>query len=98
MKYPVNFSNDLKELSKIYEWDDDEKKEIKKWFTGCPATVNYLTVLAAAHRAGYKNYAAGGFQTLQKWCLDVGVGDPFAGGQYDLKALDALEVKPRQSA
>lgn len=98
MKYPVNFSNDLKELSKIYEWDEEEKKEIKKWFTGCPATVHYLTVLAAAHRAGYKNYAAGGFVTLQKWCMDVGVGNPFGLYEFDLAALDALEVKPRQTA
>jgi hypothetical protein len=85
----------MQELAKRYQWTEEEKKEIRKWFTNCPATVHYLTVLAAAHRAGYKEYAAGGFLTLQKWCIENGVGNPFRLHAFDLQALDDLAVKPR---
>lgn len=91
MKYPASFSEDLKQLSAFYEWTPAEKIEIRKWFTDCEQTVHFLTVLASAHRAGYRQCAANGFIRLQAWCIDIGIGDPF-GFSFDVAALDAYSA------
>lgn len=89
MKYPTTFSQDMKELAAFYEWTDADKKEVRAAFTDCEPMVRYFTVLAAAHRAGYKQHAGNGFIRLQAWCIDIGIGDPF-GPEFDVAALDAI--------
>lgn len=94
MKYPATFSEDLKQLSKYYEWNQADKNEIRKAFTDCEPMVKYLTTLAAAHRAGYKQDAANGFVRLRTWCLEKGLDDPF-GPEFDPAALDEITVQER---
>lgn len=94
MLYPAKFSQDMKELTAFYEWNDEDKKEIRAAFTDCPPMVHFFTVLAAAYRAGYRQTAANGFARLQSWCIESGVGDPF-GREFDVAALDAIVVEPR---
>ena len=90
MKYPITFAQDLKELTAWYQWNDDDKKEIRAAFTNCEPMVKYFTVLAAAHRAGYSQGASNGYIRLQAWCLEKGVGDPFTS-DFDLNKLDYVE-------
>lgn len=92
MRYPISFQDDLKYLATYYEWNAEDKQEIREAFTDSPEMVNFLTVLAKAHRAGYKQHAGNGFIRLQAWCIDQGLGDPF-GPAFDLAALDALQTE-----
>ncbi len=94
MKYPATFSDDLKQLSAYYEWNAEDKTEIRKAFTDCEPMVKYLVNLAAAHRAGYAQHAGNGFVRLQQWCIEKGLPDPY-GPEFDPAALDALEFKER---
>lgn len=94
MNYPETFSDDLKYLAAYYSWEDEDKKGIRVAFTDSTEMVNFLTVLAAAHRAGYEQNAANGFIRLQAWCLARGLPDPF-GPEFDLAALDALAIESR---
>lgn len=89
MKYPVTFSDDLKYLATYYEWDAGDKKEIREAFTDCEPMVRYLTILAAAHRAGYSQDAGNGFVRLKDWCLVNGLEDPY-GPHFDPASLDAV--------
>lgn len=100
MKYPITLSDDLKYLAAYYQWDDEDKKEVRAAFTGSHEMVRYFTVLAAAHRAGYRQDAGNGFIRLRDWCLSHGLDDPYAEA-FDLKSLqelDRLEVEPRRAA
>lgn len=94
MKYPERLSEDLKYLANWYQWDADDKKEIRAMFTGCEKTVNFLMALAAAHRAGYNDPAGKSFQTLESWCRERGLQCPFDRDfdTYDLVELDKLAV------
>ena len=60
--------------------------------TDCEKAVRFLTILASAHRAGYKQDAGNNFMRLQAWCIDVGIGDPFGSG-FDVAALDAYRAE-----
>ena len=91
-KYPKRLSDDLKFLSQFYGWNDDDKIEIRAAFNGSPEMVNFFIVLAAAHRAGYKQWAGNGFQRLEHWCLDHGLESPFALGGFDLIELDRMAI------
>lgn len=97
MKYPANFSQDMKELAQFYEWTPADKIEIRAAFIDCEPMVRYFTILAAAHRAGYKQHAGNGFIRLQAWCIDIGIGDPF-GVEFDVFALDDIKAEPRRIA
>lgn len=94
MRYPERLSADLKYLSAWYKWNDEDKKEIRNAFTGCSVMVNFFMALAAAHRAGYNDPAAKNYQTLNRWCEENGVENPFKEGfsMDDLKILDAMEL------
>lgn len=94
MKYPITFSDDMKYLANYYQWNAEDKAEVRKAFTDCEPMVRYFTILAAAHRAGYVQHAGNGFQRLQAWCLEKGLNDPF-GPEFDVSALDALQVEER---
>ncbi|MCI1005223.1 hypothetical protein [Herbaspirillum sp. C7C8] len=96
MLYPASLSADLQYLAKRYEWNAEDKAEVRAAFTDCPEMVHFFTVLAAAHRAGYEQCAANGFIRLQAWCLEQRLGDPFASG-FDLNTLDAMAVEPRRA-
>jgi hypothetical protein len=87
MKYPVTFSDDLKYLAAYYGWNAEDKKEVRAAFTDSEPMVRYLTILAAAHRAGYSQGAGNGFQRLKDWCLERGLPDPY-GTEFDIAALD----------
>jgi hypothetical protein len=96
LKYPPTFSTDLQELSARYDWNAEDKAEFRKAFTDCQPMVHFLTVLAAAHRAGYEQCASNGFVRLETWCIDNGVGNPFdPDGGFDPAALDALAFTAR---
>ncbi len=91
MRYPATFSDDLKYLAEFYQWDQSDKAEIRTAFTDCEPMVRFLTLLAAAHRKGYKQHAGNGFQRLEMWCLEKGIENPF-GPEFDVKALDWIEA------
>lgn len=97
MKYPETFAADLRYLAAYYEWNEEDKKEVRAAFTDCEPMVRYLTILAAAHRAGYSQDAGNGFVRLGDWCIAQGLGDPY-GADFDPAALDALQVEPRRVA
>jgi hypothetical protein len=88
LKYPATFSDDLKYLTTVYGWNEEDKTDIRSAFIGCPDTVRFFTNLAAAHRAGYPTPAGEGFTALALWCLDKGLPDPF-GPAFNTAALDA---------
>lgn len=96
MKYPVTFSADMQYLSSYYGWTEDDKQEVRASFRDCEPMVRYFTVLAAAHRAGYKQDAGNGFVRLRDWCLQNGLDDPY-GEFFDPDSLDALVVEPRKA-
>ena len=96
MLYPASLSADLQYLAKLYEWNAEDKAEVRTAFTDCPEMVNFFTVLAAAHRAGYEQCAANGYIRLQTWCMQQDLGDPFAPG-FDLAALDAMAAEPKRA-
>jgi hypothetical protein len=74
-------------LSSFYKWDHADKKEIRAAFTDSEPMVRYLTILAAAHRAGYEQGAANGFVRLKEWCIEKGLQDPY-GSEFDPAMLD----------
>lgn len=86
MLYPASLSADLQYLAKRYEWNAEDKADVRAAFTDQPEMVRYFTVLAAAHRAGYEQCAENGYIRLQAWCMEKGLGDPFAVS-FDLGAL-----------
>ncbi|MBG7619332.1 hypothetical protein I5R65_07640 [Herbaspirillum sp. AP02] len=86
MLYPASLPADLQYLAKRYEWNAEDKAEVRAAFTDCPEMVQFFTVLAAAHRAGYEQCAANGYIRLQAWCQEEGFGDPFAPG-FDISVL-----------
>lgn len=90
-----SFIEDMRYLRAFYQWNDEDVKEVKAAIKGCDEMVHYFTVLAAAHRAGYSQHAGNGFQRLQSWCAHMGLPDPF-GPEFDVAALDALAVEPRE--
>ena len=95
MLYPASLSADLQYLAKHYEWDAEDKAEVRAAFTDNPEMVRFFTVLAAAHRAGYEQCAANGYIRLRAWCFEKGLGDPFSQG-FDLASLDTIEAVPRK--
>jgi hypothetical protein len=90
LKYPETLSDDLKYLAAFYQWNAEDKKEVRAAFTDCEPMVRYFTILAAAHRAGYVQGAANGFVRLKDWCLSQGLPDPY-GTEFDPAALDQLK-------
>lgn len=96
MKYPVRLSDDLKYLSQYYGWNDEDKKEVRKAFTGCPEMVRYFITLAAAHRAGYSQYAGNGHQRLKEWCIEKGLEDPYLPC-FDVKELDYMGLQNKEN-
>lgn len=95
MKYPARLSDDLKYLSAYYKWTDDDKKEVRKAFTNCPEMVRYFITLAAAHRAGYVQYAGNGHQRLKDWCIERGLDDPYLPC-FNVQELDYMAVQEKQ--
>lgn len=95
MLYPATLSADLQYLAARYSWNDEDKAEVRAAFTGNPEMVRFFTVLAAAHRAGYEQCAANGYVRLQAWCLEKGLGDPFAV-HFDLESLRSMAVQTSQ--
>lgn len=95
MKYPERLSSDLKYLSEFYQWNDDDKKEVRSAFTNCPEMVRYFIALAAAHRAGYTQGAANGHQRLKDWCLEKCLNDPYSP-EFNVKELDYMAAQDKQ--
>lgn len=95
MNYPVHFSRDMKQLAAFYEWNEDDKLEIRASFKNSPEMVHYFTVLAAAHRAGYKQGASNGHVRLKEWCKSKGLDDPYCLG-FDANELDLMALHEKQ--
>jgi hypothetical protein len=94
MNYPPNFAKDMQLLARYYQWNEEAKREVRASFIDCEPMVRYFTILAAGHRAGYKQDAGNGFVRLQNWRVQQALGDPFAA-HFDPVALDALTVPER---
>jgi hypothetical protein len=94
LNYPATLSDDLKYLSTYYEWNVEDKKEVRAAFTGSPEMVRFFTILAAAHRAGYSQHAGNGFVRLGEWCIQNNLGDPY-GPDFDPAELHARAVEQR---
>jgi hypothetical protein len=85
---------DLRYLRQRYGWDDQGARDVMQSIQATPDGARYYTVLAAAHRAGYKQDAGNSFMRLRDWCLARGLDDPY-GDDFDPAALDALAVQER---
>jgi hypothetical protein len=92
-----SFVDDLKYLAARYEWNAEDKDDVRAAIKDCQPMVRYFTVLAAAHRAGYSQDAGNGFVRLKDWCLAQGLDDPY-NADFDPAALDALHVEQRAPA
>lgn len=97
MRVSQSFVEDLKYLANYYQWNEQDKKEVKAAIKGSEPMVRYFTILAAAHRAGYSQDAGNGFVRLKDWCIARGLGDPYLS-DFDPAALDAIQVEQREAA
>jgi hypothetical protein len=94
----TQFIEDMRYLRGCYAWSDEDAVEIKAALQeGGEPLIRYFTVLASAHRAGYRQDAGNGFIRLQAWCAEQGLPDPFTK-EFDPRALDALATEPRKRA
>lgn len=83
--------NNFAHVANIYEWTNRDIEETKEVVRSNKKMMNYIDILAQAHRAGYLQHVGNNFQRLKDWCLENGLGDPY-GPEFDLKALDELAV------
>jgi hypothetical protein len=91
MQYPARLSDDLKYLSKFYNWNDEDKKEVRASFERCLPMCNYYIALAAAHRAGYEQLVSNGHIRLDQWCKEKGLPSPY-NEHFNPKELDAMAL------
>jgi hypothetical protein len=81
MNAPRQFLKDFAYLANYYNWTATDIEEIKAQMRPDPEPMAaYLSALACAHRAGYKQTKANGYIRLQAWCETNGLPVPFSAG------------------
>ena len=68
MKVSKDFLRDFAYLANLYGWDASDIEDVKTQTRANPEPMRrYWTTLAAAHRAGYQQTEANGYERLGKW-------------------------------
>jgi hypothetical protein len=68
MKVSKDFLRDFAYLANLYEWTPADIEDVKAQTRANPESMRrYWTTLAAAHRAGYKQTPANGYERLGSW-------------------------------
>lgn len=73
MQVSKSFLQDFAYLANRYEWTAADIEEMKAAVrTNEDAGRRYITMLAAAHRAGYEQTQRNGYIRLHAWCTEQG--------------------------
>ena len=68
MKVSRDFLKDFAYIANLYGWNAADIEDAKAQTRASPAPMReYWTALAAAHRAGYKQTEANGYERLHAW-------------------------------
>lgn len=68
MKVSKDFLRDFAYLANLYGWDAADIEDVKAQTRANPEPMRrYWTTLAAAHRTGYRQNAANGYERLEVW-------------------------------
>ena len=68
MKVSRDFLKDFAYIANLYGWNAADIEDAKAQTRANPAPMrDYWTALAAAHRAGYQQNEANGYERLQAW-------------------------------
>ena len=87
MKVSKAFLRDFAYLANLYGWDARDIEDVKAQTRANPEPMRrYLTTLAAAHRGGYQQTAANGYERMGKWAAN----NPAFAAKY----VQACEVRP----
>lgn len=96
MKVSRDFLKDFAYIANLYGWNAADIADAKAQTRASPAPMReYWTALAAAHRAGYKQNEANGYERLRRWAAgNPEFSDLYASGaQGDISIFDR-EVGP----
>lgn len=73
MQVSKYFLQDFAYLANRYEWTAADIEEMKAAVrSNEDAGRRYITMLAAAHRAGYEQTSGNGYIRLHAWCIENG--------------------------
>jgi hypothetical protein len=89
------FLKDFAEIASIYDWSESDIEECKQATREDPELKKYWSILAAAHRAGYKQCAGNGHVRLREWCLEKGLEDPYSE-HFNPRELDLMSAQDKQ--
>lgn len=78
MNVSRQFLKDFAEVANRYHWTAADIEEVKADVraSGAPM-VDYISTLAAAHRAGYEQTPENGYMRLHTWCELTGWNAPY---------------------
>jgi hypothetical protein len=77
MNVSRQFLNDFAYIADYYAWAPADVEQAKADTRASPDLVHYWTILANAHRAGYRQTPENRFIRLQEWFAQQGNLDPF---------------------
>lgn len=84
MKVSKQFLRDFAYLANLYGWDARDIEDAKAQTRASPEPMRrYWTVLAAAHRAGYQQSRANGYERLGAWAAR----NPAFCGQHEHEGI-----------
>lgn len=90
MKVSKAFLKDFAYIAHYYNWTEQEIEEVKKETRESYNMKRYWEIMAAAHRAGYKQTESNNYIRLREWALENLIRDPFLP-DFDTKEFDILK-------
>jgi hypothetical protein len=85
MQVSKSFLRDFAYLANRYEWTAADIEEMKAAVhSNEDAGRQYITTLAAAHRAGYEQTRDNGYMRLHAWCAEQGWPDAYASSSQEV--------------
>lgn len=91
IKVSKQFIIDFAQLANKFDWTLSEIEEFKQVVRENPEMKRYLSVLAAAIRAGYEQTEENIHVRLEEWCRIKGFNDIFSE-HFNPKELDAMAL------
>lgn len=88
MKVSQAFMRDFAYLANLYAWDASDIEDVKAQTRANPEAMRrYWIILAAAHRNGYQQSEANGYQRLGQWIsLSRSFAEQYAPAQSHISA------------
>lgn len=77
MRYPSCLIDSLKNLSEIYDWDDDDKNEIRDAIKSNPELVNYFIILSKSHEEKKPLFLTMFYEEFKRFCISKNLQIPF---------------------